>query len=149
MSTPSLLGTNHYFSNGGGTIFQRLGHNFFLNFSLSKQFFSEILVRQTIYFFNLLKSNNFFSSMGYSRIYGIKGNLSNSTLYRCREKLLVDAGYAALSKAVLCTIISTRGSLSPDNVSLPAGKQPNLLFFKGLRKTTKRQMKLGSPASWP
>ena len=55
------LGMNHYFSNGGGgTIFQRLGHNFFLNFSLSKQFFSEILVRQTIYFFNLLKSNNFF-----------------------------------------------------------------------------------------
>ena len=72
--------------------------------------------------------------MGYSCIYGIKGNLSHSTLYRCREKLLVDAGYAALSKAVLCTIISTRGSLSPDKVSLPAGKQPNLLFFKGLRK---------------
>ena len=48
------------FLTGGGTIFQRLGHNFFLNFSLSKQFFSEILVRQTIYFFNLLKSNNFF-----------------------------------------------------------------------------------------
>ena len=23
--------------------------------------------------------------MGYSRIYGIKGNLSNFTLYRCRE----------------------------------------------------------------
>ena len=55
---------------------EKLGHNFF-NFSLSKQFFSQILVRQTIYFFNLLKSNNVFSFMGYSRIYGIKGNLSN------------------------------------------------------------------------
>ena len=31
------------------------------------------------------------------------------------------------------TIISTRGSLSGNKVSLPAGKQPNLLFFKGLR----------------
>ena len=72
--------------------------------------------------------------MGYSYIYGIKGNLSNSTLYRCKGKLLVDAGYAALSKAVLYIIISRRGSLSPDKVSLPAGKQPNLLFFKGLRK---------------
>ena len=51
-----------FLTGGGGTIFQRLGHNFFLNFSLSKQFFSEILVRQTIYFFNLLKSNNFFLS---------------------------------------------------------------------------------------
>ena len=29
--------------------------------------------------------------------------------------------------------ICTRGSLSGDKVSLPAGKQPNLLFFKGLR----------------
>ena len=29
--------------------------------------------------------------------------------------------------------ISTRGSLSGNKVSLPAGKQPNLLFFKGLR----------------
>ena len=89
--------------------------------------------------------------MGYSRIFGIKGNLSNFTLYRCREKLLLDAGYPALSKAILYTlsvpeagyaasckailytIISTRGSLSGNKVSLPAGKQPNLLFFKGLR----------------
>ena len=31
------------------------------------------------------------------------------------------------------TIISRRGSLSSNKVSLPAGKQPNLLFFKGLR----------------
>ena len=83
--------------------------------------------------------------MGYSLIYGIKGNLSNSTLYRCREKLLVDAGYAALSKAVLCTIISTRGSLSPDKVSLPAGKQPNL-FFKGLRKNCKTSNETGQPS---
>ena len=81
--------------------------------------------------------------MGYSRIYGIKGNLSNST---CREKLLVDAGYAALSKAVLCTIISTRGSLSPGKVSLPAGKQPNLLFFKGLRKNCKTSNETGQPS---
>ena len=81
--------------------------------------------------------------MGYSRIYGIKGNLSNSTLYRCRGKLLVDAGYVALSKAVLYTIISTRGSLSPDKVSLPAGKQPNLLFFKGLRKNRKTSNETG------
>ena len=29
--------------------------------------------------------------------------------------------------------ISTRGSLSSNKVSLPAGKQTNLLFFKGLR----------------
>ena len=29
--------------------------------------------------------------------------------------------------------ISMRGSLSGNKVSLPAGKQPNLLFFKGLR----------------
>ena len=142
------LGTNHYFSNGGYH-FSKAWTQFFLNFSLSKQFFSEILVRQTIYFFNLLKSNNFFSSMGYSRIYGIKGNLSNSTLYRCKGKLLVDADYAALSKAVLYTIICTRGSISPDKVSLPAGKQPNLLFFKGLRKTAKCLMKLGTPASRP
>ena len=83
--------------------------------------------------------------MGYSRIYGIKGNLSNSTLYRCREKLLVDTGYAALSKAVLCTIISTRG-LSPDKVSLPAGKQPNLLFLKGLRKNRKTSNETGQPS---
>ena len=68
--------------------------------------------------------------MGYSRIYGIKSNLSNFTLYRCREKLLVDTGYAASSKAILYIIISTRGSLSPNKVSLLAGKQPNLLFFK-------------------
>ena len=135
-----------FLTGGGGTIFQRFGHNFFLNFSLSKQIFSEILVRQTIYFFNLLKSNNFFSSMGYSLIYGIKGNLSNSTLYRCREKLLIDGAYAALSKAVLCTIISTRGSLSPDKVSLPAGKQPNLLFFKGLRKNHKTSNETGQPS---
>ena len=71
--------------------------------------------------------------MGYSHIYGIKGNLSNFTLYRCREKLLVEAGYTASSKAILYTIISTRGFLSPNKVSLPAGKQPNLLLFKGLR----------------
>ena len=56
-----ILGTNHYFSNGGGGYhFSKAWTQFFLNFSLSKQFFSEILVRQTIYFFNLLKSNNFF-----------------------------------------------------------------------------------------
>ena len=84
--------------------------------------------------------------MGYSRIYGIKGYLSNSTLYRCREKLLVDTGYAALRRAVLCTIISTRGSLSPDKVSLPAGKQPNLLFFKGLRKNRKMSNETGQPS---
>ena len=78
--------------------------------------------------------------MGYSCIYGIKGNLNNFTLYteecalyRCREKLLVDAGYAASSKAILYTTISTRGSLSLNKVSLPAGKQPSLLFFEGLR----------------
>ena len=29
--------------------------------------------------------------------------------------------------------ISTRSSLSGNEVSLPAGKQPNLSFFKGLR----------------
>ena len=29
--------------------------------------------------------------------------------------------------------ISTRGFLSGNKVSLPAGKQPNLLFFEGLR----------------
>ena len=29
--------------------------------------------------------------------------------------------------------ISTRGSLSGNKVSLPAGKQPNLLFFKRAR----------------
>ena len=84
--------------------------------------------------------------MGYSRIYGIKGNLSNSTLYRCKGKLLVDTGYAALSKAVLYTIISTRGSLSPDKVSLPAGKQPNLLFFKGLRENCKTSNETGHPS---
>ena len=131
--TINILGTNHYFSNGGGVPFFKGLDTIFLNFSLSKQFFSQILVRQTIYFFILLKSNNFFSFMGYSRIFGIKGNLSNFTLYRCREKLSVDAGYAASSKAILYTIITTRGSLSPNKVSLPAGKQPNLLFFKGLR----------------
>ena len=118
---------------GGGYHFSKAWTQFFLNFRLSKQFFSQILVRQTIYFFNLLKSNNFFLSWVYSDIYGIKGYLSNSTLYRCREKLFVDPGYAASSKAVLYTIISTRGSLSPQKISLPAGKQPNLLFFKGLR----------------
>ena len=114
---PCLKGRTIIFLMGRGYHFSKAWTQFFLNFSLSKQFFSEILVRQTIYFFNLLKSNNFFSSMGYSRIYGIKGNLSNSTLYRCRGKLLVDAGYAALSNAVLYTVISTRGSLSLDKVS--------------------------------
>ena len=103
------LGMNHYFPNRGYH-FSKAWTQFFLNFSLSKQFFSQILVRQTIYFFILLKSNNFFSFIGYSRIYGIKGNLSNFTLYRCREKLFVDAGCAVSSKAILYTIISTGGS---------------------------------------
>ena len=61
---------------GGGTIFQRLEHNFFY-LLLEQAIFSQILVRQKIYFFNFLKSNNIFSFMGYSLIYGIKGNLSN------------------------------------------------------------------------
>ena len=46
--------------------------------------------------------------MGYSCIYGIKGNLTNFTLCRCREKLLLDAGYAVSSKAILYTIIQPR-----------------------------------------
>ena len=73
--------------------------------------------------------------MGYSRIYGIKGNLSNFTLYRCREKFITrcDAGYCVSSKAILYAIISTRNSLSGNKASLPAGKKPNLLFFKGLK----------------
>ena len=48
---------------GGGTIFQRFGHNIFLNFSSSKQFFSQILVRQTIYFFNLPEVKQFFHGL--------------------------------------------------------------------------------------
>ena len=60
-----------------------------------------------------------------------------------QRKVLVDAGYAALSKAVFDIFISTRRSISPDKVSLPAGKQPNLLFFKGLRKNCKMSNETG------
>ena len=84
-------------------------------------------------FFQFTEVKQFFSFMGYSLIYIIKGNRSNFTLYRWREKLLLDAGYCVLSKGILYTIISTRSSLSGNKVSLPAGKQPNLLFFKGLK----------------
>ena len=54
--------------------------------------------------------------------------------------------------------ISMRGSLSGNEVSLPAGKQANLLFFKRLRpqkinfkglKPQNVKTKLGSPASRP
>ena len=44
----------------GGYHFSKAWTQFFLNFSLSKQFFSEIVVRQTIYFFNLLSQTIFF-----------------------------------------------------------------------------------------
>ena len=62
--------------------------------------------------------------------------LMRATLHQVKQYYILlsvrEAGYAASSKAILYTIISTRGSLSGNKVSLPAGKQPNLLFFKGL-----------------
>ena len=87
--------------------------------------------------------------MGYSRIYGIKGNLSNSTLYRCKGKLLVDPGYAALSKAVLYTIISTRGSLPLTRLVYLLASSQTCCSLKDQEKTAKRQTKLGTPASRP
>ena len=77
-----------------------------------------------------------------------------------KSRLLLDAGCAVSSKAIQVTevggrlvcrvmlsskrlLVRDRGSLSGNKVSLPAGKQPNLLFFKGLRSNRKTSNETG------
>ena len=62
------------------------------------------------------------------------GAEKNYYLMRCkRYKSWKWVVVGMLGNVVEQETISMRGSLSGNKVSLPAGKQPNLLFFKGLR----------------